>query len=158
MHTVRNMSMPDKAFEVNEPVVISETVDGETVIINLDRGTYYCLKFSGPAIWEGIQRAAPLPEIARMLRATFDAPDVDVESEISQLIGRLASEELIRPAQASTSSALDGSAANGVREAFRAPVLERFDDMEAMLLLDPIHDVDDEGWPHLPDQGQPVNE
>ena len=32
--------MPDAAFEVNEPMVISETIDGETVIINLNTGSY----------------------------------------------------------------------------------------------------------------------
>jgi hypothetical protein len=33
---------------------------------------------------------------------------------------------------------------------FQPPLFEKFTDMEAMLLLDPVHDVDDEGWPHMP--------
>jgi hypothetical protein len=28
--------------------------------------------------------------------------------------------------------------------------LSRFDDMQEMLLLDPIHDVAETGWPHRP--------
>jgi hypothetical protein len=27
-------------------------------------------------------------------------------------------------------------------------VLERYTDMQELLLLDPIHDVDESGWPH----------
>ncbi len=35
----------------------------------------------------------------------------------------------------------------GDRPAFEAPVLESYSDMQDLLLLDPIHDVDDAGWP-----------
>ena len=33
---LRMSFIPDSTFEVNEPTVISETIDGETIIINLD--------------------------------------------------------------------------------------------------------------------------
>ena len=29
------------------------------------------------------------------------------------------------------------------------PALERFTDMEDLLLLDPVHDVEEMGWPHV---------
>jgi hypothetical protein len=28
------------------------------------------------------------------------------------------------------------------------PVLDKYTDMQELLLLDPIHEVDDAGWPH----------
>jgi hypothetical protein len=31
--------------------------------------------------------------------------------------------------------------------AFQPPTLESYNDMQDLLLLDPIHDVDDMGWP-----------
>ena len=31
---------------------------------------------------------------------------------------------------------------------FQVPVLEKFSDMEELLLLDPIHEVEESGWPH----------
>ena len=33
---------------------------------------------------------------------------------------------------------------------FEAPTLDRFDDLQGLLLIDPIHDVGDAGWPLLP--------
>jgi hypothetical protein len=33
---------------------------------------------------------------------------------------------------------------------YQAPILEKFTDLATMLLLDPVHDVNEEGWPHLP--------
>jgi hypothetical protein len=35
------------------------------------------------------------------------------------------------------------------KHTFAEPVIEEFDDMQGLLLLDPIHDVSEEGWPHI---------
>jgi hypothetical protein len=35
------------------------------------------------------------------------------------------------------------------KEAWVAPTIQRYEDMQAMLLADPIHDVDQSGWPTL---------
>jgi hypothetical protein len=142
--------MPDAAFEVNEPMVISETIDGETVIINLTNGSYYSLKHSGAAIWSGIQQSARLSDIAGMVRANFEVGGASVEAEIGALIDRLAEEGLVRPSATTASSGAGAALAGLALKAFRPPLLEKFTDMEAMLLLDPVHDVDDEGWPHVP--------
>jgi len=81
--------IPNAVFEVNEPMVISETIDGETVIINLIKGSYYHLKHSGAAIWSGIQQYARMADIARMIRTMFEAGEANVEIEIGGLIDRL---------------------------------------------------------------------
>jgi hypothetical protein len=149
--------MPDAAFEVNEPMVISETIDGETVIINLNTGSYYSLKHSGAAIWSGIQRSSPLSDIAAMVRANFEVGGASVEAEIGTLIDRLTEEALVRPSSKGAASfAAGGDVAGLASNAFSPPVLEKFTDMEAMLLLDPVHDVDDEGWPHMPEPDSPL--
>jgi hypothetical protein len=145
--------IPDAVFEVNEPMVISETIDGETVIINLIKGSYYSLKHSGVAIWSGIQRSAPMADIAQMIRSMFDVGEANVESEIGGLIGRLVEEDLVRPAAHAVSSSAAVHQVGSVAVPFSPPALQKFTDMEAMLLLDPVHDVDDEGWPHLPGEG-----
>jgi hypothetical protein len=36
---------------------------------------------------------------------------------------------------------------------FEPPTLEHYTDMEYFLLLDPIHEVDESGWPHAPAAG-----
>ena len=40
------------------------------------------------------------------------------------------------------------SLASSTRVAFEAPVLEKYTDMQTLLLVDPVHEVDDRGWPH----------
>jgi hypothetical protein len=39
------------------------------------------------------------------------------------------------------------SKAEGKKPDFEAPVLNRYTDMQDLLLLDPIHEVDETGWP-----------
>jgi hypothetical protein len=150
---------PSHSFEVNEPTVISETIDGETVVINLTNGCYYSLKNSGSVIWAGIQKSARLDEIAEMVRANFEVNGHDVEQEVFSLVGRLIEEDLVRPAleHKSVNGLVDAS---GLEElaSFRAPVLEKFTDLEALLLLDPVHDVDEKGWPNLGDQGRQLDD
>jgi hypothetical protein len=144
---------PESAFEVNDPTVISETIDGETIIINLVSGTYYSLKHSGATIWSGVQQSASVAQIAAMAQSRFETAGEDIEGEISALIQQLIEEDLIRPkapAADLSQAVIVDLVAGALTPPFQTPKLEKFTDMEAMLLLDPVHDVDEGGWPHLP--------
>ena len=143
--------MPDRTFEVNAPTVISETIDGETVVINLASGVYYSLKDTGAAIWASIEQSASLGSIAAMVCSRYAVDGHDIEHEISTLIQKLIDEDLVRPALAGVSSPAVCTPSSEKQPApFIAPVLDKFTDMAAMLLLDPVHDVDEKGWPNLP--------
>src|SRR6185312_13918464 len=86
----------ESAFELNDPAVISETIDGETIIINLSSGAYYSLKHSGATIWAGIQQSGSLADFAAMVRSSFAVDGQDVEQEILALVERLIEDDLIR--------------------------------------------------------------
>lgn len=151
MNSSSSIPAASEAFEVNEPMVISETIAKETVIINLHSGNYYSLKHSGAVIWSAIEKGATFGAIVDTICSVYDV-NADVAAlETAKLVNGLIEEGLIRPA-ASKRATFDIVAGETV-EAFVSPVLDKFTDMEAMLLLDPIHDVDDEGWPHLPPTG-----
>jgi len=141
----------ESAFELNDPAVISETIDGETIIINLASGTYYSLKHSGATIWSGIQHAASVAQIAALIRSNFEIDSEDVERDISSVIDLLFEEDLIRQkAPGEPPARLAAPPAEMRLSRYQAPILEKFTDLATMLLLDPVHDVNEEGWPHLP--------
>jgi len=50
--------MEPARFRVNSPTVVSETVDGEVIMIHLDTGNYYSLRSTGSLIWDAIERKA----------------------------------------------------------------------------------------------------
>ena len=140
-------------FRVRHPKVVHQTIDGEVIIINMDTGTYYSLSGSGAAIWESIAREARLDEIVGSLAERYDGTIEAFGTAVGQILDRLREEGLIVP----TPDRPDLPRARGLapepgassRLPFEAPVLEKYVDMQDLILLDPVHEVDEtEGWPH----------
>ena len=53
----------DETFRVATPQVIHETVDGEVILIHLERGTYHSLRGSGALLFEPLLRGATPREL-----------------------------------------------------------------------------------------------
>ena len=69
---------------------------------------------------------------------------------MQDLLAQLQQENLIVPVDGVASIALDQllPSTNGhEKPSFNAPALQKYSDMQELLLLDPIHDVDEAGWP-----------
>jgi hypothetical protein len=140
--------MSPELFEIDPAKVVHETVDGEVILIQLDTGNYYSLRGSGADIWALLERTGAPERIAAELRMKY-ADDGAIETCVSDLLGRLADEDLIVRA-ANGAEAPVQSAPNGAEPPatpFEPPVLEKYTDMQQYLLVDPIHDVDEKGWP-----------
>ena len=67
--------MSSKRYKVNRPTVTSETVDGETIIINLESGNYYSLDGAGSAMWELIVAGHTVQEAAQAIAAGYLADE-----------------------------------------------------------------------------------
>ena len=139
-------------FRVNSPKVGHEVFDAEVVIINLGTGTYYSMDGVAADIWTRIDGAMP-GEIVEGLTARYEASAGDIETAVAQFLDELQREGLIVPDQASSDEKeRPGRSAEGREHPlprFEPPVLHKYSDMQDLLLLDPIHDVDDAGWPIL---------
>jgi Coenzyme PQQ synthesis protein D (PqqD) len=137
-------------FRVNSPNVIHETIEGEVILIDLKTGTYYSLRDAGAAVWQAIQNGAGEEGIAAELRSRYDASDEQVHEAVRQLLAELEREGLVRAEEGEAVPPARPSASdNGaVRRPFAAPVLEKHTDMQDLILLDPVHEVGAEGWPH----------
>jgi hypothetical protein len=142
--------MDNQRFRINTPTVTHETIDGEAVIINLDSGNYYSLVEAGSFIWALVEKGASASEVQDLLQQTYQGDAADIDRGVQELLAQLQQENLIVP--------VDGSAAVDLTEvmpssnghgkpSFNAPLLNKFSDMQELLLLDPIHDVDEAGWP-----------
>jgi hypothetical protein len=138
-------------FRVNRPKIVSETIDDEVIILNLDRGHYFSLRQSGAEIWHSLDHGASADEIIAHMTGRYIGDGRDIGSAVLRLISECQAEELIVPLGAPTSVGDQGaprSAPTEPRTDFIAPELTKFTDMEDLLLLDPIHEVDETGWPH----------
>ena len=127
-----------------------ETIEGEVILIALDTGTYYSLRGSGADVWEGIGHGASQDEIAAGLQRRYDGLPDEIGKAVAALLAQLEGERLIEAAEEVDESGWDASdGAPATKPPFVAPVFERHTDMQDLILLDPVHDVTEAGWPHV---------
>lgn len=135
-------SVPNETrYEVNKPDVVDESVDGEVLIVHLGTGNYYSARGSAEAIWQMLAAGSTPAEVAASING--GASPADAHAAVEAYVASLEAEELIRHRRTPPVEV-----AASVPSPFVAPELEKFTDMQQLLLLDPIHDVDDQtGWP-----------
>ena len=136
-------------FRVKTPDVTHEVIDDEAVIINLETGHYYSLQRVGAEVWTLLAATASIGAIVEHLTHRYACERPEAQSAVSSLVAELQDERLIVPVQTGDPEPVpQTSAGSGSRRAFEVPRLQKFTDMQELLLLDPIHDVDERGWPH----------
>ena len=133
-------------YRINEPNVSSEEIDGEVIIVNLLNGNYYSAQDMGAYVWGKVSQGDSLDIIQASIFAQFGEHESAIRDELPAFLDKLESEELIvkaNDAGATGSTSID----TPMPEKYSAPNLNCYSDMSDLLLLDPIHDVEDEGWP-----------
>lgn len=140
-------------YHINNTEIVFETIQDETVIVNLETGSYYSLVGAGSVVWCGLASGRTTDEIIDKLMGEFDASPEELAHAVQELAQEMMQEGLVvfdaEPfAAASAAPAWDNprDPAAPKRE-FRTPRLEKHTDMQELLLLDPVHDVDRAGWP-----------
>jgi hypothetical protein len=141
-------------FEVDRRRVVHETIDGEAILIHMETGFYYSLEGSGSEIWNALAAGTAPEDICGALKAHYAAPEATIEAAVAALVDELCREGLLdevgtaspgTPLATAPASAANG---NGGPAEFQAPVLHRYTDMADFMLVDPIHEVEDTGWPN----------
>jgi hypothetical protein len=136
-------------FIVSRPDVVASTVDGEVVAINLATGSYYNIAGSGTAVWATVDQVASTDEVIARLAHRYEQPVEKIAEAVTPFMDELLAEGLIRPAGDAQTGQRADDPLSEVDSAFSPPVLEKFTDMEDLLLVDPVHDVSERGWPHV---------
>lgn len=123
-------------YRLNSPTVISETVDGEVIIINLDDGNYHSLRHNAADLWLNLSSGACVDTIVAA------ATGADARAVVDRFVAELRAKHLISPiAQEPTAPDPKPWSSEGI-------VIESYDDMSDLLGLDPVHEVDMQaGWP-----------
>ena len=136
-------------FQLNQPDVIQETVDGETLIVHTRSGAYYNLEGCGTLVWNSLLAGRSIAEVEDLFDSSDEAGQSPIRSGIGAFVEALLAEQLILPAPEDSNSSREIPAGSqSPKPAFVAPDLRKFTDMEELLLVDPIHEVNPEaGWP-----------
>ncbi len=132
--------MKDTQFAINEADVVAEVIDGEAILINMTTGCYYSLDGSACEIWKLLQMS---PANAQSLASSFSGDHEHIVTEVKTFLNSLSEENLIQPSENHSNSLNEAHE----RSQLSHLVLNKYTDMENLMLMDPIHDVSDEGWP-----------
>jgi len=147
-------------FRINTPRIIYEIIDEEAIVIDFDTGIYYSLDKVGSEIWSIIEKEASASQIIDALLRRYSGERIVMEKHIAQFIARLKTENLIvlstrGPDEVRIQTQME-NAAKTEQPVFETPILSKYSDMQELLLLDPIHEVDEAGWPAA--KPEPINE
>ena len=144
--------MPKARFSVDVQRIVHETIGDETILINLDAGTYHSLTGSGPAVWTLLAAGwTPDEALAELAERFPDESRDELEASIAGLTTELLEADILRRDQLRDERDVVTLEAGGP---WAAPAFASYSDMQYLLLLDPIHDVTPEGWPA--EQGGPA--
>jgi hypothetical protein len=139
--------MEGARLRTNSPPVVHETVEGETIVVNLATGSYYDLNPVGGYIFGSFEGGATVGEVAEALAAGCDADLAPVQAAVENFARRLADEELLIPAVNGNGAGAVSFGGFEMPAQFAEPVLNKYTDMQELLLLDPVHEVSEAGWP-----------
>jgi coenzyme PQQ synthesis protein D (PqqD) len=137
-----------KRLRINSPKIIYEKFDDEVIIVNLENGSYYSVDQSGARIWMLLAGGFGREEILAHIGAEYAGNNLEIEQATSSFLDDLNRESLfiVEPS--------DGEAppppaivVDPSPRPFVSPKLQKYTDMEELLVLDPIHEVDEVGWP-----------
>lgn len=77
------------------PAVLIADVEGEVVMMDVDRGAYFTLNPVGSHIWRRLGERTQLAALCRDLAQEFDAPAERIEAETLALVQELAEKSLV---------------------------------------------------------------
>jgi len=140
-------------LHVASPNIVHEDFGDEMVVVHLDTGKYYAFNPTAADIWARLQSGSTVGALIAGTVARFDGDWKLMEREVLNFVERLLAESLTKEADPLPGEAPTFPAPPENKLPFTVPAFEVFTDMEDMLLLDPIHDVDESGWPNPPTTG-----
>lgn len=123
--------------------IVSESFDGDFVVLDLGCGKYFSFSDSANIIWEAVSSGiAP----ANLLHGASKISPAELESFVRTLVGH----GLIAPQQIAVSDVPFADYLGRLAGTTEKPDVTVFDDLADLFKADPIHDVEEPvGWPAI---------
>jgi len=86
---------PDGARLVRRPGILHRLLEGESVLLDPDSGTYYALNEVASRVWELAADEPTLAEVLRTLLAEYEVAPATLREDLDSLLGRLVEEGLL---------------------------------------------------------------
>ncbi len=74
---------------LRNPNLIATEMDGDTVMMSIDRGEYFGIGGVGSRVWELLERPRSLTDIVRTICDEFEVDETTCRADIERFIGEL---------------------------------------------------------------------
>lgn len=140
------MTAGGSAFTIRSPGVVHDTIDGETLVINLETGSYYTLDGAAASAWQALAGGATQAELTEVVAGALGVDPDTAAAPVASLLTQLLDSGLVCPVPGGSAEVASPTA--DAVAALPGLALRSYDELQELLLIDPIHEVDDAGWPN----------
>jgi Coenzyme PQQ synthesis protein D (PqqD) len=86
----------DATLISRSPNVLTAEVDGEILIMRIERGGYFRLNHVGGDIWRRLEQPCSFAELIDHLAAEYQASKATIAEDVRVWLGRMAVEDIVR--------------------------------------------------------------
>jgi hypothetical protein len=140
----------DRVYRIETAEVVSDIIDGEAIILHRKFGDYFSADGVGGLIWQWIGEGQSRSKILNTLNARFSGSPDEIAAAVDSFFADLLSHKLVQEVVESDGPATETlvDTQTNPKAEFVHPTLHVYTDVRNLMLLDPIHDVDENiGWP-----------
>lgn len=138
---------------IRENDVTYERLDGEVIAVNLLTGRYYSMTGTAADCWSAVSLTGSVDASMDVLTNTYgSAPGMkgDLEEFVSTCIAAGLIEQMTGEPKQEGAVVLPS---DFDRREWLPPRLDEYEDLQDLILVDPVHDTSALGWPHIEDEG-----
>jgi|RhiMethySRZTD1v2_1073278.scaffolds.fasta_scaffold522603_2 hypothetical protein len=133
-------------LEIAAPSCVAQEFEGEVIALNLASGTYYSLRDLGAVLWQDLAAGHSVESLAALAAGPLGSIQAVVD-----FAANVEAHGLLRPASNPVTAVGEPRLVAALAVGTSGMILEAFEDMQSLFLLDPVHEVDDtRGWPTQP--------
>ena len=132
------------AFQIFDSQVVYEILSSEVIVVDFRTGDYYALLHVAKQVWQLIEKRLSFDRIAKILSEHYKKEIDTISADLQLFFDQLVECGLIEAAVAAAGEAILSSSDNWE---YTPPKLQKYTDIENLLLIDPIHEVSEVGWP-----------
>ncbi|MDP1574646.1 MAG: PqqD family protein [Coxiellaceae bacterium] len=133
-------------YKIPTTAIIHEFLYNEVIAANLDIGIYYSMRECSIPVWQLLLSGKTLGQIVAIFCEQYKLPITQITPPLQLFLTQLLDEAMLVINDSDHEKINDESAIYWP-DYFSAPVLEKYEEMKDLLMIDPVHEVDEQGWP-----------
>lgn len=84
-----------KTSVFRKPDLVSTDMDGDTVMMSIERGEYYGIGGIGTRVWNLLEKPLTIEEIIQDICSEYEVPEATCQADVFGFISELAKNDLI---------------------------------------------------------------